>query len=91
VAHADDIAISRKLYARYPKFGAEILGLATRDYLCEVHMGNDREDFENDPSGVPVYEGRMVEAFDHRAKAYDQAADVRPCGSSYRLVQKRRK
>jgi hypothetical protein len=33
-------------------------------------MGNDREEFEDDPSGLPVYEGRMVEAFDHRAKAY---------------------
>jgi hypothetical protein len=38
--------------------------------MREIDMGNDREDFENYPSGLPVYEGRMVEAFDHRAKAY---------------------
>jgi hypothetical protein len=38
--------------------------------MREIDMGNDREDFEYDPSGLPVYEGRMVEAFDHRAKAY---------------------
>jgi hypothetical protein len=36
----------------------------------EIDMGNDREDFEDDPSGLPIYEGLMVEAFDHRAKAY---------------------
>jgi hypothetical protein len=33
-------------------------------------MGSDRGEFGNDPDGVPLYEGRMVEAFDHRAKAY---------------------
>jgi hypothetical protein len=38
--------------------------------MRELDMGNDREDFGNDPDGLPVYEGRMVEAFDHRAKAY---------------------
>jgi len=70
VAHAHDITISRKLYARYPKFGADVPALAQREYLAEVHMGNDREDFEDDPAGLPLYEGRMVEAFDHRAKAY---------------------
>jgi hypothetical protein len=70
VAHPHDIAISRKLYARYQKFGADVPGLARREYMREIDMGNDREDFEDDPSGLPVYEGRMVEAFDHRAKAY---------------------
>jgi hypothetical protein len=70
VAHTHDLAISRKLYARYPKFGAEVVGLAIRDYMREIDMGNDREDFDADPSGLPIYEGRMVEAFDHRAKAY---------------------
>ena len=38
--------------------------------MTEIHMGNDREDFGDDASGVPSYEGRMVEAFDYRAKAY---------------------
>jgi hypothetical protein len=33
-------------------------------------MGNDRELFVEDPNAIPIYEGRMVEAFDHRAKAY---------------------
>ncbi len=70
VAHVDDITVSRKLYTRFPKFGAEIPGLARREYAAEVHMGNDREGFEEDLSGLPVFEGRMVEAFDYRAKAY---------------------
>jgi len=70
VAHPSDISISRKLYARLPKFGTELQGAATREYMTEIHMGNDREDFDDDPNGVPLYEGRMVEAFDHRAKAY---------------------
>ncbi|WP_159013559.1 Eco57I restriction-modification methylase domain-containing protein, partial [Acidisoma sp. S159] len=70
VAHPSDISISRKLYARLPKFGAKLQGSATRVYMTEIHMGNDREDFEDDRDGVPLYEGRMVEAFDHRAKAY---------------------
>jgi hypothetical protein len=38
--------------------------------MAEIHMGNDRDLFTEDPSGVPVYEGRMVAQFDHRAKAY---------------------
>jgi hypothetical protein len=70
VAHPSDIVISRKLYARLPKFGADLQGSATREYMREIDMGNDREDFDNDSDGVPLYEGRMVEAFDHRTKAY---------------------
>jgi hypothetical protein len=70
IAHTNDIAIVQKLYARFPKFGEERADLARRLYAAEIHMGNDREDFSNDPNGVPLYEGRMIEAFDHRAKAY---------------------
>lgn len=33
-------------------------------------MGNDRHLFTADPEGLPVYEGRMVDHFDHRAKTY---------------------
>jgi hypothetical protein len=70
ITHASDITIARKLYARFPKFGADIPGLARRDCAAELHMGNDRDDFSGGAEGLPVYEGRMVEAFDHRAKAY---------------------
>ena len=70
IVHPDDIVIVQKLYARFPKFGAAERGVAQRRYMREIDMGNDREDFGNDPAGVPLYEGRMVDAFDHRAKAY---------------------
>jgi Type I restriction-modification system methyltransferase subunit len=70
IVHKSDIVIARKLYARFPKFGEDIEGLPRREYAAELHMGNDRDDFSSDEGGIPVYEGRMVEAFDHRAKAY---------------------
>jgi len=70
VAHPADIEVSRKIYDRFPKFGAKDAGLARREYMRELDMGSDREDFGDDPNGMPVYEGRMVDAFDHRAKAY---------------------
>jgi hypothetical protein len=70
VAHPSDISISRKLYARLPKFGASFVGAVAREYMREIDMGNDREDFGNDPEGIPLYEGRMVDLFDHRAKMY---------------------
>jgi hypothetical protein len=65
-----EIDIAKKMYARWPKFGEKIEGIAQREYMTEVHMGNDRHLFSEDASGVPVYEGRMVGQFDHRAKAY---------------------
>jgi len=65
-----EIDIARKMYSRWPKFGKEIESIPQREYMREVDMGNDRELFTEDPSGVPVYEGRMVWQFDHRAKGY---------------------
>jgi hypothetical protein len=70
VAHPADITIVRKLYTRLPKFGEDVPDAPQRRYWAEIHMGNDREDFGNDPEGVPLYEGSMVTHFDHRAKAY---------------------
>lgn len=65
-----EIDIARKMYARFPKFGEKIVGAPYRNYQREVDMGNDRGLFDEDPSGLPVYEGRMVAAFDYRAKSY---------------------
>lgn len=70
VVHPSDISVSKKIYGRFPKFSAETDGLASRIYSREVDMGTDRELFVEDPNAIPVYEGRMVEAFDHRAKKY---------------------
>jgi hypothetical protein len=65
-----DIDIASKMYERWPKFGDEEVGPPFRFYMREVDMGNDRELFEGDSTGLPVYEGRMVDLFDHRAKGY---------------------
>ena len=70
IAHPSDIDIVRKLYARLPKFGDVLPGAPAVRYMAEVHMGNDNEDFGNDPDGIPLYQGSMVTHFDHRAKAY---------------------
>ena len=68
--HPSDVSIAHKLYSRLPKFGASISGAPHRVYMAELHMGGDRDDFGSEADGIPVYEGRMVEAFDHRARAY---------------------
>lgn len=68
--HPSDVSIARKLYSRLPKFGAEIPGSAQRKFMREIDMGTDREDFKSDPDGIAIYEGRMIEAFDYRAKRY---------------------
>jgi len=65
-----DAAICRKMYERYPKFGVQLDGLPNRRYMCEMHMGNDRDEFEADSAGLPLFEGRMISDFDYRAKGY---------------------
>ena len=59
-----------KPYALWPKFGDASAGEPYREYMAELHMGNDRERFSEDPAGIPLYEGRMVWQYDHRAKGY---------------------
>src|SRR4051794_17925794 len=41
-----------------------------RTYMAEVHMGNDRDLFSDNSDGLPLMEGRMLEHYDYRAKAY---------------------
>ena len=65
-----DAAICRKMYERYPKFGQNIKGMPYRHYMREMDMGNDRDEFGEDKTGLPVYEGRMIDVFDYRAKGY---------------------
>jgi len=65
-----DIDIAAKMYEKWPKFGDEQAGLPRREYMAELHMGNDRELFDENSSGLPVFEGRMVNQYDHRAKGY---------------------
>lgn len=69
-AAQSEIDVCAKMYGRYPKFGAEIAGVPYRHYMAEVHMGNNRNLFSNGNEGLPVFEGRMIDAYDYRAKGY---------------------
>jgi len=70
VTDAVDAALAIRMSARWPLFGDETAGPPVRHYQRELDMGTDRELFGDFPDGLPVYEGRMVDQFDHRAKAY---------------------
>jgi len=65
-----EIDISRKMYSRYRHFGKRVTGLPHREYMREVDMGNDRDLFDSDRDGLPVFQGSMVTHHDYRAKGY---------------------
>ncbi|MBI5446624.1 MAG: hypothetical protein HY900_36075 [Deltaproteobacteria bacterium] len=65
-----DISVAEKMYSRYPGFGNKSSGPPRRQYMRELDMGNDRELFCAEQNGLPIYEGRMVSQYDHRAKGY---------------------
>jgi hypothetical protein len=64
--------VASKMLAAWPRFGEQVDGLPYRDYQREVDMGNDRDLFVDGltDDGLPVFEGRMVDQYDYRAKAY---------------------
>jgi hypothetical protein len=64
------VDVSVKVYDRWPKFGDTKRWRPVRKYMREVDMGTNRDLFNSDGDGLPVYEGRMVAQFDHRAKGY---------------------
>jgi hypothetical protein len=66
-----DIDIATKMYAPWPKFGDTGAGPPLRVYMREIDMGTDRDIFGDWQDGMPLYEGRMIDQFDHRAKAYE--------------------
>jgi Eco57I restriction-modification methylase len=65
-----ELDITEKIYARFPKFGEASSERPFRRYMAEIHMGSGRKLFSSDPAGLPLYEGRMVDQYDHRAKGY---------------------
>jgi len=65
-----DIDISRKMYECQPKLGDESAGEPLHSQSCELHMTNNAALFCEDPVGIPLYEGRMIGQYDHRAKGY---------------------
>ena len=88
-----EIDVCAKMYKRYPKFGTEIDGAPYRHYMREVDMGTDRGLFSEGDDGLAVFEGRMIDAYDYRAKGYvsgrGRAAvwDDLPFGSPNKRIQ----
>ena len=70
VRDAAGLTASLRIYGQWPSFGSQAPGLPYRDFRAEIHMGGERDLFTSDESGLPVYEGRMVDHFDHQAKTY---------------------
>jgi hypothetical protein len=69
-AAQSEVDICARMYALYPKFGAEVDGVPYRHYMREVDMGTDRGLFSEGGEGLPVFEGRMIDAYDYRTKGY---------------------
>ena len=65
-----EVDVCSRMYELFPKFGAKIKGSPYRQYMAEVHMGNSRNLFSEKADGLPVFEGRMIDAYDYRAKGY---------------------
>jgi hypothetical protein len=65
-----DAEVTDHLYRQWPAFGDTSAGPPIREYMAEIHMGNDRHLFGDDEHGLPLCEGRMITQYDHRAKAY---------------------
>ncbi len=68
IRSASDFTISCKMCAAFPAFGRRDAGGRMRHYQREIEM--DSGLLGTDPAGLPVYEGRMIDHFDHRAKTY---------------------
>lgn len=71
VRSAADLTLAKKMLDAHPAFGDQSAGPPRRHYQRELDMGNDTDRFTTDPAGLPLYEGRMITHFDHRAKTYD--------------------
>ena len=69
-ASQSEIEICSRMYRLYPKFGTRIASMPYRHYMREVDMGRDRSLFSEGDDGFPVFEGRMVDSYDYRAKGY---------------------
>jgi len=69
-----DAHVMEKLISGRKTFGEQNRERGWHPYRRELDMGNDADLFTKDPSGLPVYEGRMVDFYDHRAKAYISGA-----------------
>lgn len=62
--------ISSALYERWPSFGEKLRGLPQWSHAREIDMSDKNDVFRTEGPGLPIYEGRMIDFFDHRAKRY---------------------
>ena len=67
---AEDSALALRMQGVAPAFGNTTAGPPVRHYQREIDMGTDRSRFDDTVAGLPLMEGRMIDQFDHRAKAY---------------------
>jgi hypothetical protein len=65
-----DVEIATKMHAAWPSFGSAQSLPPKHKHMREVDMTTDSALFRRDGPGLPLYEGRMVGLFDHRAKGY---------------------
>ena len=66
-----EINILEKIYEAYPPFCEGYAAISDqRPYAAELHTGNERETYTNDINNIPLFEGKMVNQYDYRAKQY---------------------
>ncbi len=84
--------LSRRLHKCWPPFGEVIAGLPRRDFSREIDMSDKNNVFRESADGVPIYEGRMIDFFDHRPKRYmsghgnSSVWEETPFGSSRKTI-----
>lgn len=65
-----DSALAMRMQGQWPVFGDASAGEPYRHFQREIDMGTDRDQFDDSVEGLPLMEGRMIDRYDHRAKAY---------------------
>jgi len=61
-----DYEVAAKVYGSWQLLGEELPNTWNVKFSREFDMSNHRRLFSNDVKGWPLYEGRMVDQFDHR-------------------------
>jgi hypothetical protein len=59
-----DYEIAEKIYSHWPLLGSEIEGAWNPKFTAEFHITNDRNLFNEEGRGLPLYEGKMLHQYD---------------------------
>lgn len=80
--------VAGKIYGNHPVLGASKQGTWNAVLSQEYNMTSDRGLFNEDEDGYPLYEGKMVAAFDHRyaSPSYWMKADIALSGRTHELL-----